>query len=396
MRLSAQGWSLIRCLDISSLSPVFCKIVLRNLSTSYGKVIIFIDVKAFLMEKEIQISLKDLIETIGVSVLIFNTSLTLECFNESAKKLIPDLKEKSAAEAIFNSKRISSQILECLKTGKTEFRRIRYKTNEGTEVAVNIKLLELEGDNLAIVTLNDLSPLSEAKMMRSDFVSNVSHEIRSPLTSIIGFVETLQGPAGDDINKREKFLEIISKEASRMTNLVSDLLSLSLVEAKEKRKVKGRVNPEEIVRLAFESLKPEAKKKGKEIKIKLAKDIPEIPGHHDNLLRVLINLIENSINYSRDKSVITISMKRISEEAEFLTPGVKITVSDKSDGISPEEIPRLTERFYRVDRSRSRDMGGTGLGLAIVKHILVRHRGKLSIDSVLGKGSDFSIYLPLT
>lgn len=348
------------------------------------------------MKKEIQISLKDLIETIGVSVLIFNNSLTLECFNESAKKLIPDLKEKSAAEAIFNSKRISSQILDCLKTGKTEFRRIRYKTNEGTEVAVNIKLLELEGDNLAIVTLNDLSPLSEAKMIRSDFVSNVSHEIRSPLTSIIGFVETLQGPAGDDINKREKFLEIISKEASRMTNLVSDLLSLSLVEAKEKRKVKGRVNPEEIVRLAFESLKPEAKKKGKEIKIKLAKDIPEIPGHHDNLLRVLINLIENSINYSRDKSVITISMKRISEEAEFLTPGVKITVSDKSDGISPEEIPRLTERFYRVDRSRSRDMGGTGLGLAIAKHILVRHRGKLSIDSVLGKGSDFSIYLPLT
>ena len=102
------------------------------------------------MEKEIQISLQDLIETIGVSVLIFNNSLTLECFNESAKKLIPDLKEKSAAEAIFNSKRISSQILDCLKTGKTEFRRIRYKTNEGTEVAVNIKLLELEGDNLAI------------------------------------------------------------------------------------------------------------------------------------------------------------------------------------------------------------------------------------------------------
>ena len=151
------------------------------------------------MKKEIQISLKDLIETIGVSVLIFNNSLTLEFFNESAKKLIPDLKEKSAAEAIFNSKRISSQILDCLKTGKTEFRRIRYKTNEGKEVAVNIKLLELEGDNLAIVTLNDLSPLSEAKMMRSDFVSNVSHEIRSPLTSIIGFVETLQGPAGDHI-----------------------------------------------------------------------------------------------------------------------------------------------------------------------------------------------------
>ena len=348
------------------------------------------------MKKEIQISLKDLIETIGVSVLIFNNTLTLEFFNETAKKLIPDLKEKLAAEAIFNNKRISLQILECLKTGKTEFRRIRYYTNEDKEVAVNIKLMELEGADLAIVTLSDLSPLSEAKMIRTDFVSNVSHEIRSPLTSIIGFVETLQGPAGDDIDKRQKFLEVISKEASRMSSLVSDLLSLSLVEAKEKRTIKGRVNPEEIVRLAIESLKSVAMKKGKGIKFKPVKNIPEIPGHHDNLLRVLINLIENSINYSRDKSVIIISMKRISEEAEFLTPGVKITVSDKSDGISQEEIPRLTERFYRVDKSRSRDMGGTGLGLAIVKHILVRHRGKLSIDSVLGQGSDFNIYLPLT
>ena len=128
-------------------------------------------------------------------------------------------------------------------------------------------------------------------------------------------------------------------------------------------------------------------KKGKEIKIKLAKDIPEIPGHHDNLLRVLINLIENSINYSRDKSVITISMKRISEEAEFLTPGVKITVSDKSDGIFPEEIPRLTERFYRAEFIKDKRVEGTGLGLAIVKHIANRHNIKFNIESSIGEGT---------
>ena len=346
------------------------------------------------MEKEIQISLKDLIETIGVSVLIFNNSLTLECFNESAKKLIPDLKEKSAAEAIFNSKRISSQILECLKTGKTEFRRIRYKTNEGTEVAVNIKLLELEGDNLAIVTLNDLSPLSEAKMIRSDFVSNVSHEIRSPLTSIIGFVETLQGPAGDDINKREKFLEIISKEASRMTNLVSDLLSLSLVEAKEKRNIKGRVKPEEVIKSAIEAVNPLVVKKNKRIIFEDVENITARTGHEDYLLRVFINLLENSLHYSEENSTITVSIKKIFSSDSEAQTGVEISVNDKSSGIPSEDIPRLTERFYRVDRSRSRSEGGTGLGLAIVKHILLRHKGKLSVESIKGKGSTFTVYLP--
>ena len=346
------------------------------------------------MKKELQISLKDLIETIGVSVLIFNNSLTLEFFNESAKKLIPDLKEKSAAEAIFNSKRISSQILECLKTGKTEFRRIRYKTNEGTEVAVNIKLLELEGDNLAIVTLNDLSPLSEAKMIRSDFVSNVSHEIRSPLTSIIGFVETLQGPAGDDINKREKFLEIISKEASRMTNLVSDLLSLSLVEAKENRNIKGRVKPEEVIKSAIEAVNPLVVKKNKRIIFEDVENISDIPGHEDYLLRVFINLLENSLHYSEENSTVTVSIKKIFSSDSEAQTGVEISVNDKSSGIPSEEIPRLTERFYRVDRSRSRSEGGTGLGLAIVKHILLRHKGKLSVESIKGKGSTFTVYLP--
>jgi len=126
------------------------------------------------------------------------------------------------------------------------------------------------------------------------------------------------------------------------------------------------------------------------------KDLPKIPGNQDNLFRVMVNLIENAINYSGENTIIKISANSVQKEAVFLRPAVKITVSDKGDGISQEEIPRLTERFYRVDRSRSRDIGGTGLGLAIVKHILVRHKGKLSIESIRGKGSKFSIYLPLS
>ena len=348
------------------------------------------------MKKELVTNINTFAESIGVPVLVFDNSLRLKHFNQSARNFIPNLETNTSAEKIFSKKRISNQILQCIKTGKIEFEKMRYRTNKGPEVAVNIRDLEIDNTKLAIVTLSDLSPLSEAKMMRTDFVSNVSHEMRSPLTSIRGFVETLKGPAGDDLDKREKFLDVIGKEADRMTNLVSDLLSLSLVEAKEKRKIKGFVDLGQIITAAFEATELRARNQGKILKMKIEKELPEIPGNQDNLFRVMVNLIENAISYSGENTIIKISAKSIQKEEVFLRPALKITVSDKGDGISQEEIPRLTERFYRIDRSRSRDMGGTGLGLAIVKHILVRHKGKLSIDSIKGKGSNFNIYLPIT
>ena len=348
------------------------------------------------MQKELVTNINAFIESIGMPVLVFDNSLRLKYFNQSARNFIPNLETNTSAEKIFSKKRISNQILQCIKTGKIEFEKMRYRTNKGPEVAVNIRDLEIDNTKLAIVTLSDLSPLSEAKMMRTDFVSNVSHEMRSPLTSILGFVETLKGPAGDDLDKREKFLDVIGKEADRMTNLVSDLLSLSLVEAKEKRKIKGYVDPGKIITAACEATSLRANNQGKRIVVTTKKELPKIPGNQDNLFRVMVNLIENAINYSGENTIIKISANSVQKEAVFLRPAVKITVSDKGEGISQEEIPRLTERFYRVDRSRSRDIGGTGLGLAIVKHILVRHKGKLSIESIRGKGSKFSIYLPLS
>ena len=342
----------------------------------------------------LDISVETLINSIGSAVLVFDKSLTVRYFNKEAEKIIPQLRKNLAAEAIFNNKKISSQILDCLQKNESNFNKIRYRTTDNKEVAVNIKSLRESKINLAVVTLSDLSPLSEAKMIRSDFVSNVSHEIRSPLTSIIGFVETLQGPAGEDKEKREEFLRVISNEANRMTNLVSDLLSLSLVEAKEKRKIKGRVKPEEVVKSAIEAVKPLTVKKNKKIIFQDVENIAEIPGHPDNLLRVFINLLENSLYYSEENSTITVSIKKIFSSDNEAETGVEISVHDKSSGIPSEEIPRLTERFYRVDRSRSRIEGGTGLGLAIVKHILLRHNGKLSIESIKGKGSTFTVHLP--
>ena len=245
------------------------------------------------------------------------------------------------------------------------------------------------------MTLRDLTPLKEAKTMRSDFVANVSHEIRSPLTTISGFIETLQGPAGDDIDTRSKFLSVVEKETQRVTNLVADLLSLSQVEAKEKRSISTMVDPNILLQGAFDAMQPFATAANKQLKLNIHNVLPQLSGNQENLHRVLVNLIENAINYSDDEQTISIEVALTENENDFALPALKISIVDRGVGIDPNEIPRLTERFYRVDKSRSRNKGGTGLGLAIVKHILVRHKGILSIDSVKGEGSSFNVFLPL-
>ena len=339
--------------------------------------------------------IQDIIEAIGVPILVFNSALILKYFNKPALKLLPNIDEKLAAETIFNNKIISKQILECLKLGKRVDPKIRYKIENNTEISVDIHDFMDNEEKIAIVTLRDLTPLKEAKVMRSDFVANVSHEIRSPLTAISGFIETLQGPAGDDIDKRSKFLGVVEKETQRVKNLVADLLSLSQVEAKEKRSISTMVDPNILLQGAFDAMQPFATAANKQLKLNIHNVLPQLSGNQENLHRVLINLIENAINYSDDAETISIEAALTENENDFALPALKISIVDKGEGIDLNEIPRLTERFYRVDKSRSRNKGGTGLGLAIVKHILVRHKGILSIDSVKGEGSSFNVFLPL-
>ena len=339
--------------------------------------------------------IQDIIEAIGVPILVFNSALILKYFNKPALKLLPNIEKKLAAETIFNNKIISKQILECLKLGKSVDPKIRYKIENNTEISVDIHDFMDNQEKIAIVTLRDLTPLKEAKVMRSDFVANVSHEIRSPLTAISGFIETLQGPAGDDIDKRSKFLGVVEKETQRVKNLVADLLSLSQVEAKEKRSISTMVDPNILLQGAFDAMQPFATAANKQLKLNIHNVLPQLSGNQENLHRVLVNLIENAINYSDDAETISIEVALTENENDFALPALKISIVDKGEGIDSNEIPRLTERFYRVDKSRSRNKGGTGLGLAIVKHILVRHKGILSIDSVKGEGSSFNVFLPL-
>ncbi len=243
--------------------------------------------------------------------------------------------------------------------------------------------------------LHDLSAIKRAEQMRVDFVANVSHELRTPLTAVTGFIETLKGPAKDDAAARSKFLDIMAVEAARMRRLIEDLLSLSRIELNEHVLPLGEVSLEAIVREVATTLTPLAKADGITISIDAAEDLPKVTGEHDELVQLFQNLIHNAIKYGRDKGKISITLRQMPSAGRRGSDAlVVVSVHDDGEGIPPEAIPRLTERFYRVDVKRSRERGGTGLGLAIVKHIVNRHNGKLQIESRVGEGSTFTISLP--
>ena len=237
-----------------------------------------------------------------------------------------------------------------------------------------------------IVQLKDLTREQQIERMRADFVANASHELRTPLASLSGFIETLLGAARNDVTAREKFLVLMRAQAERMKRLIDDLLSLSRIEMNAHLRPSGTVDLAEAARHVAEVMAGMAKAEGCGLRL----DLPEslmVAGDRDELLQVIQNLVENALKYAGSGKFIEIEGRRDGDMAE-------LTVRDHGPGISPEHLPRLTERFYRVSVQESRSRGGTGLGLAIVKHILNRHRGRLVINSETGKGSAFTLRIP--
>jgi two-component system phosphate regulon sensor histidine kinase PhoR len=250
------------------------------------------------------------------------------------------------------------------------------------------------GTKAIILFFEDISQMEEVGQMRRDFVTNVSHELRTPLTALIGFIETLRGPARDDAKATTRFLNIMQDEAERMNRLVGDLMSLNRVEGNERVRPTQRVVLNDIIQSTCHSLQPLALQAG----VKFEFESPELPveiyGDSDQLTQVFTNIIGNALKYGASGGRITLRMTTIAREAALRAPGVRLQVIDYGAGIDPVHLPRLTERFYRVDGHRSRELGGTGLGLAIVKHIINRHRGKLNIKSALGEGTTVTVMLP--
>ncbi len=246
----------------------------------------------------------------------------------------------------------------------------------------------------AVLTLTDITASKRSERMRQDFVANASHELRTPLATLLGFIETLRGPARDDTAARERFLSIMAEQASRMARLVDDLLSLSRIELNEHLAPKERVDLRRVLAAVADSLEQRAEKRQMRIDVTLPDTLPEVVGDPDELAQVFQNLIDNAIKYGRSGTAVEVtagaSPKRLGGGAAAM-----VAIRDHGEGILTEHIPRLTERFYRVDPARSRELGGTGLGLAIVKHIVNHHRGLLEIESELGEGSVFAVHLPV-
>ena len=224
--------------------------------------------------------------------------------------------------------------------------------------------------------------------MRSEFVANVSHELRTPITSIKGFIETV---LEDDVPEetRRRFLGIAKDEADRLETLIGDLLDLSRLESDTAPITREEIDLSEIARDIIEMLRPQADKKEITPELRVPRDLPRVPAHRDMLGQALINLLENAIKYTQSGGRVWVEARRVAGDY------VEISVADNGPGIPSEHLPRLFERFYRVDKARSRSEGGTGLGLSIVRHIVQRHGGSVRVESRLGKGSRFIVTLPL-
>ena len=252
---------------------------------------------------------------------------------------------------------------------------------------ISISPFATGGKTLALLELHEVTEAHRVERMRVNFIANASHELRTPLTSLAGFIETLQGPARNDAAAREKFLSIMGEQTRRMARLVDDLLSLSRIELNEHLRPQTQVNLTPIVRRIVDALEPLASGAGASISIEAPPEA-NVLGSADELERVVENLVENAIKYGARETGAAL---RVDVSIREISGDIELAVADNGPGIASEHLPRITERFYRVDAPASRARGGTGLGLAIVKHIAMRHRARLHVESQPGVGSTFKL-----
>ena len=317
--------------------------------------------------------------------------------NAAAAQLAPALRKNELAQFALRSPEIITALREAIAT--TETRRATYLDHAPVDrwmelVIIPVPVPTLFGgtDKCMLMTFHDQTPLRRVEEMRADFVANASHELRTPLAALSGFIDTLQGPARDDVKARERFLGIMHSQATRMARLIDDLLSLSRVELSAHVRPDTLVDIVPIIRQVVDGLEPLARERQVDVNV----DLPEAPawiaGDREELLRLFENLVENALKHGAAGGKVNVSLiAAMSGEGQ---PEVRVLVRDFGPGIAPEHLPRLTERFYRVDVGDSRAQGGTGLGLSLVKHIVNRHRGRLLIESVLKNGATFTTCFP--
>jgi two-component system phosphate regulon sensor histidine kinase PhoR len=315
--------------------------------------------------------------------------------NDRARRLAPALRQGEPAALALRMPELIEAIGRAAAEGEEQrvvyFERVPLDRWYETIVMPVKRAAAATSPDLVLMTFHDLTPLRRVEEMRADFVANASHELRTPLAALLGFIETLQGSAREDSKARARFLAIMQEQARRMARLIDDLLSLSRIELNAHRRPDTPVDLAPIMRQVADGLETLARDRGVTVNIDNANAMTVL-GDHDELVRVFENLVENALKYGAAGRRVDIKLGQgSSAEGE---PEAQVSVRDYGPGIAPEHLPRLTERFYRVDVTESRAQGGTGLGLALVKHILNRHRGRLTIESAPGAGAVFTVHLP--
>lgn len=330
------------------------------------------------------------IDALADPALLLNAQLRIEALNASARALVGDRVGEDLATAIRHPMAMEA-VQSVLASGEAVERELQ---RLGHHDGLFRLRAAAAGGGRVLLLFTDITQARLTERMRVDFVANASHELRTPLATLSGFIETLQGPAAEDEPARRRFLDIMAREAARMARLIDDLLSLSRIELDKYVRPHTPIELKPLLSDVGRTLAMRLESDERELVLDVPASLPRVLADRDQILQVLHNLVSNSLKYGRTGTPITI-------RADYVAPvgrneaRVRVTVIDQGEGIAPEHLPRLTERFYRIDTSRSRQLGGTGLGLAIVKHIVERHRGQLVIDSRQGEGTAISFTLPI-
>nr|WP_246091640.1 phosphate regulon sensor histidine kinase PhoR [Rhizobium smilacinae] len=327
------------------------------------------------------------LSALDIPVLLLNAEAVVRWENKAAERALGLLPIGSHLSARLRSPGILDMVNETIATGEPN--QIEHSERLPSERVYLLRIAPIEpvdaGEELFLLSFRDISELRRLDRMRSDFVANASHELRTPLASLRGFIETMQGPARSDDAAKERFLGIMLDQATRMSRLVDDLLSLSRLELKSHIAPDQSVDLRPVIGHVRDALLPLAEELGVEIRLYLPDEKVEVLGDRDELVEVVENLIENACKYGQEGKFVDVFLRNEPSQP------VEVSVVDRGPGIPAEHVPRLTERFYRVSVADSRSKKGTGLGLAIVKHILTRHRARLIVKSELGKGSEFTV-----
>lgn len=332
----------------------------------------------------------DIIDALPDPILVLSADLRIQALNTAASSQFGGNGQGTPLSVYLRHPAVIEAAQEAVQSGKPAEREAVLRA--ASDRAYRVRCGQLPGSAELVMTLQDVTQARLTERMRVDFVANASHELRTPLSTLVGFIETLRGKAMDDLTRRDRFLEIMESEANRMTRLIDDLLSLSRIELDKHVGPDLPVDLLPLIKDVGRTLAIRLESGGRQIIVDAPEQLPPVTAERDQILQVLHNLVSNALKYGKPDTPIAL---KATVESSADGAQVCISVTDQGDGIAPEHLPRLTERFYRVDTARSRSMGGTGLGLAIVKHIVERHRGNLKITSTLGVGTTVSVRLPV-